>query len=186
MLGIVKAYTTRVGGGPFPGELTDSVGEFLRKRGNEFGHAVLDTIHCLRYVRVAAVGALEEQEERLPVLGDEVEVCADSGFNLPAGGFGRCGPVGYGRRHAFADVIYQVNVQSPLGAEMLVENGLRHSGRRSDVVHRGCVITRTRELLKSHVQDLLAALVCGEATGHPPTLPIGSRPVRVSPFPWIP
>jgi adenylosuccinate synthase len=37
VLGIVKAYTTRVGGGPFPGELTDEKGEFLRKRGNEFG-----------------------------------------------------------------------------------------------------------------------------------------------------
>ena len=37
VLGIVKAYTTRVGGGPFPGELTDERGEFLRKRGNEFG-----------------------------------------------------------------------------------------------------------------------------------------------------
>ncbi len=37
MLGIVKAYTTRVGGGPFPGELLDAQGEYLRKRGNEFG-----------------------------------------------------------------------------------------------------------------------------------------------------
>jgi len=37
VLGIVKAYTTRVGGGPFPGELLDDDGERLRKRGNEFG-----------------------------------------------------------------------------------------------------------------------------------------------------
>jgi adenylosuccinate synthase len=37
VLGIVKAYTTRVGGGPFPGELLDAQGEYLRKRGNEFG-----------------------------------------------------------------------------------------------------------------------------------------------------
>ncbi|KAB2962504.1 MAG: adenylosuccinate synthase, partial [Thermoanaerobaculia bacterium] len=37
VLGIVKAYTTRVGGGPFPGELTDAVGEHLRGRGNEYG-----------------------------------------------------------------------------------------------------------------------------------------------------
>jgi adenylosuccinate synthase len=36
-LGIVKAYTTRVGGGPFPGELLAAEGEYLRKRGNEFG-----------------------------------------------------------------------------------------------------------------------------------------------------
>jgi adenylosuccinate synthase len=37
VLGIVKAYTTRVGGGPFPTELTDDTGAGLAKRGNEFG-----------------------------------------------------------------------------------------------------------------------------------------------------
>lgn len=37
ILGIVKAYTTRVGSGPFPTELFDEVGAGLAKRGNEFG-----------------------------------------------------------------------------------------------------------------------------------------------------
>ena len=37
VLGITKAYATRVGSGPFPTELEDEVGERLRKRGNEFG-----------------------------------------------------------------------------------------------------------------------------------------------------
>jgi adenylosuccinate synthase len=37
VLGITKAYATRVGSGPFPTELMDEVGEGLRKRGNEFG-----------------------------------------------------------------------------------------------------------------------------------------------------
>ena len=37
VLGIVKAYTTRVGTGPFPTELTDDIGATLAKRGNEFG-----------------------------------------------------------------------------------------------------------------------------------------------------
>jgi adenylosuccinate synthase len=37
VLGITKAYTTRVGGGPFPTELTDEAGERLRQRGAEFG-----------------------------------------------------------------------------------------------------------------------------------------------------
>ena len=36
-MGIVKAYTTRVGSGPFPTELFDASGEFLRSRGFEFG-----------------------------------------------------------------------------------------------------------------------------------------------------
>ena len=37
VIGITKAYTTRVGGGPFPTELTDALGERLRKAGGEFG-----------------------------------------------------------------------------------------------------------------------------------------------------
>jgi adenylosuccinate synthase len=37
VMGVVKAYTTRVGGGAFPTELDDHVGEHLRKRGNEYG-----------------------------------------------------------------------------------------------------------------------------------------------------
>jgi adenylosuccinate synthase len=37
VIGIVKAYTTRVGAGPFPTELTDASGEWLRKQGREYG-----------------------------------------------------------------------------------------------------------------------------------------------------
>jgi len=37
IMGVVKAYTTRVGSGPFPTELHDSIGENLRKNGGEFG-----------------------------------------------------------------------------------------------------------------------------------------------------
>jgi len=37
VLGITKAYSTRVGSGPFPTELSDDVGERLRQRGQEFG-----------------------------------------------------------------------------------------------------------------------------------------------------
>ncbi len=37
VLGVIKAYTTRVGEGPFPTELTDEVGQTLAKVGNEFG-----------------------------------------------------------------------------------------------------------------------------------------------------
>ena len=37
VIGILKAYTTRVGAGPFPTELTDEAGEALRKQGGEFG-----------------------------------------------------------------------------------------------------------------------------------------------------
>jgi adenylosuccinate synthase len=37
MIGVVKAYTTRVGGGPFPTELDDEIGQHIRDEGNEYG-----------------------------------------------------------------------------------------------------------------------------------------------------
>lgn len=37
VLGVVKAYTTRVGGGPFPTELEDDIGKHLGEKGHEFG-----------------------------------------------------------------------------------------------------------------------------------------------------
>lgn len=37
MIGVVKAYTTRVGGGPFPTELEDEIGQHIRDEGNEYG-----------------------------------------------------------------------------------------------------------------------------------------------------
>jgi adenylosuccinate synthase len=37
VLGVAKAYLTRVGSGPFPTELNDSVGEYLQQKGHEFG-----------------------------------------------------------------------------------------------------------------------------------------------------
>lgn len=36
-IGIIKAYTTRVGSGPFPTELDNEIGEFIRQEGQEFG-----------------------------------------------------------------------------------------------------------------------------------------------------
>jgi adenylosuccinate synthase len=36
-IGVIKAYTTRVGGGPFPTELNDALGEAIRARGGEYG-----------------------------------------------------------------------------------------------------------------------------------------------------
>jgi len=36
-VGIMKAYSTRVGGGPFPTEQANNIGEYIRERGNEYG-----------------------------------------------------------------------------------------------------------------------------------------------------
>jgi adenylosuccinate synthase len=46
VLGIVKAYTTRVGSGPFPSELEDETGELLGRRGHEFGTVTARKRRC--------------------------------------------------------------------------------------------------------------------------------------------
>jgi adenylosuccinate synthase len=46
VLGIVKAYTTRVGSGPFPTELSDETGERLGQRGHEFGTVTARKRRC--------------------------------------------------------------------------------------------------------------------------------------------
>lgn len=75
ILGIVKAYTTRVGGGPFPTELKDSAGEFLQEAGHEFGSTTGRPRRCgwldlvqLKYA-VELSGAKDIVLTKLDVLG---------------------------------------------------------------------------------------------------------------------
>ena len=53
-IGIIKAYTTRVGGGPFPTELHDSTGDLIRKTGKEFGTVTGRPRRCGWFDAVAA------------------------------------------------------------------------------------------------------------------------------------
>jgi adenylosuccinate synthase len=66
VLGICKAYATRVGGGPFPTELEDATGEALRKRGNEYGATTgrprrcgwIDLVALKRAVQINGINGL--------------------------------------------------------------------------------------------------------------------------------
>ncbi|MCP1376348.1 adenylosuccinate synthase [Dyella lutea] len=66
VLGICKAYATRVGGGPFPTELNDEMGERLRKVGNEFGASTgrprrcgwIDLVALKRAVQINGINGL--------------------------------------------------------------------------------------------------------------------------------
>ncbi len=65
VLGIAKAYTTRVGSGPFPTELFDATGEHLAKKGNEFGSTTGRARRCgwfdvVAMRRVVAVNSLSQ------------------------------------------------------------------------------------------------------------------------------
>lgn len=83
VLGICKAYTTRVGGGPFPTELTDELGEAMRQRGAEFGAVTgrprrvgwYDAVAMRRAVAINSLSALSLM--KIDVLDgmDELKIC---------------------------------------------------------------------------------------------------------------
>jgi adenylosuccinate synthase len=81
--GVVKAYSTRVGNGPFPTELHDATGELLRSEGHEFGATTGRSRRCgwldmpaLRYSCMIN-GITEIALTKLDVLGvlDEIKIC---------------------------------------------------------------------------------------------------------------
>jgi adenylosuccinate synthase len=87
-MGIVKAYTTRVGNGPFPSELLDDDGENLRKIGNEYGATTGRPRRCGWFdaplVKYSAMinGITEAAITKLDVLSsfEEIKVC--TGYKL--------------------------------------------------------------------------------------------------------
>ncbi|MCD5882400.1 adenylosuccinate synthetase, partial [Klebsiella pneumoniae] len=90
-LGIIKAYSTRVGAGPFPTELFDETGEFLCKQGNEFGATTgrrrrtgwLDAVAVRRAVQINSLSGF--CLTKLDVLDGlkEVKICV--GYRMPDG-----------------------------------------------------------------------------------------------------
>jgi adenylosuccinate synthase len=88
VLGIVKAYTTRVGAGPFPTELDDSVGQRLGERGREFGTVTGRKRRCGWFDAVlvrqscAVAGVTGIALTKLDVLDglDEIRLC--TGYRL--------------------------------------------------------------------------------------------------------
>lgn len=91
VLGIVKAYSTRVGAGPFPTELFDDVGEYLCKQGNEFGATTgrrrrtgwLDIVAVRKAVQLNSVSGF--CLTKLDVLDGLKEIKLCIGYELPNG-----------------------------------------------------------------------------------------------------
>ena len=99
VLGITKAYTTRVGSGPFPTELDNSLGEHLRSRGQEFGATTgrprrcgwFDAAALKRSIQINGVSGL--CITKLDVLDGMEEVCVCVGYKID-GDFSELLPVG--------------------------------------------------------------------------------------------
>lgn len=89
MIGIVKAYTTRVGGGPFPTELDDEIGQHIRDVGNEYGTVTGRPRRCGWFDAVATgYGARLSGVDCIAVMLvdvldglDEIKICEAYDFN---------------------------------------------------------------------------------------------------------
>lgn len=83
VLGVCKAYSTRVGGGPFPTELDDEIGEKIRTLGNEFGTTTGRPRRCgwfdavaVRYTaRLSGVSRLALMMMDVLAHLDEIKIC---------------------------------------------------------------------------------------------------------------
>ena len=89
VIGIVKAYTTRVGSGPFPTELLDETGDYLRNTAHEFGTVTgrprrigwLDTravryaaeLNTFDYLAITRLDILDDMDEIKVCVGYEYE-----------------------------------------------------------------------------------------------------------------
>ncbi|MDA0282271.1 MAG: adenylosuccinate synthase [Planctomycetota bacterium] len=89
MIGIVKAYTTRVGGGPFPTELDNEIGQHIREVGREYGTVTGRPRRCGWFDAVATgYGARLSGVDCIAVMLvdvldglDEIQVCEAYDFN---------------------------------------------------------------------------------------------------------
>lgn len=83
VIGIFKAYCTRVGSGPFPTELNDATGEIMRKEGNEFGSTTgrarrcgwLDLVQLKYAIMINGVTELYMMKADVLSIFDEIKVC---------------------------------------------------------------------------------------------------------------
>jgi len=98
VVGICKAYTTRVGEGPFPTELKDNIGEHLQKVGQEFGATTgrkrrcgwLDMVLVRQAVRVSGIAWLAITKLDVLTGLDKLKICV--GYQSAQGEFTEAAP----------------------------------------------------------------------------------------------
>ncbi|MEZ5652292.1 MAG: adenylosuccinate synthase [Burkholderiaceae bacterium] len=169
VLGIVKAYTTRVGSGPFPTELHDDIGASLATRGKEFGSVTGRPRRCgwfdipalRRSVQINGVGSL--CLTKLDVLDelDEVQICTGYRLDdrevdlLPLGAdsLARCEPI-YETMPGWRDNTFGVTAYDdlPRAARAYIERLQHLIGVPIDIVSTGP--ERDQTILRRHPYEI--------------------------------
>ena len=143
VLGITKAYTTRVGSGPFPTELEDAAGQHMGERGHEFGATTgrkrrcgwFDAVAVKRACALSSVSGL--CITKLDVLDglEEISICTAYELDgeqisyLPTGAeqFSRCVPV-YEVMQGWSD-----NTEGVTDWDQLPENAKKYVNRLAEL-----------------------------------------------------
>lgn len=91
VIGICKAYTTRVGEGPFPTELSDDIGQYLQETGQEFGATTgrkrrcgwLDVVMVNQAIRTSGITGLAITKLDILTGLEKINICV--GYRIPKG-----------------------------------------------------------------------------------------------------
>ncbi len=154
VIGVTKAYTTRVGGGPFPTELHDATADHLRARGNEFGAVTGRPRRCgwldlplLRYAGmlngiewlvVTKLDVLDELAEIPVCVGYQVNGKKTAEIPAHASGYDRIEPVYHtlpGWRTVTAGITHYE--QLPPATRQYLEFVARETGARIGMISTG-------------------------------------------------
>ena len=133
---------------------------------DEVGDDRLDRLDCRRELRVAARAVAEEQLEGAVVIGDEMKVGREARLHLLTWSSGSARGRGDSAQQGLADVVEQLEEQSALGGEVLVQHWLGDPGGVGDVVHRRAVQAAFREQHERRVDQLSTTFGGGKSYGH--------------------
>jgi adenylosuccinate synthase len=160
VLGIIKAYTTRVGEGPFPTELHDELGETIRSNGHEFGTTTgrprrcgwFDAVIARFAVRVSGIDYFAITKLDVLTGLDKIKVCVGYEFNgqvikdFPASlkDLAKCKPVYEEFDGWTEDITSATSLEElPLNARNYLDRICELSGAKAAIVGVGTKRTQT-------------------------------------------
>jgi adenylosuccinate synthase len=160
VLGIIKAYTTRVGEGPFPTELHDELGETIRSNGHEFGTTTgrprrcgwFDAVIARFAVRVSGIDYFAITKLDVLTGLDKIKVCVGYEFNgqvikdFPASlkDLAKCKPVYEEYDGWTEDITSATSLEElPLNARNYLDRICELSGAKAAIVGVGTKRTQT-------------------------------------------
>ena len=182
VIGITKSYTTRVGNGPFPTELTDEIGERIREKGGEKGSTTGRARRCgwldlvmLRYSsRINSLSSFAVT--KVDVLGGEESVKVCVGYKGKDGAAIEDYPPTLAEDMALVEPIYEVRPGWPEFTQQLKEK-IREEGWQAIPAELGSYLAFVSQETGTPVRLVSFGPDREDTVLLPPALPHGGRPL---------